>query len=321
MTPVIVTGGAGYIGSHVCKALHKAGFYPVSVDNLLRGHRSAVKWGPLEEVTIFNTRVLADIMARYKPVAVLHFAGLAYVGESVEDPALYYGTNVTGTLSVLNAMREAGVQNLIFSSSCAVFGDTPEIAGPDTPHDPISPYGRSKSMCEQIIKDFEKAYGEPYACIIRYFNAAGADPELEIGECHEPETHLIPLAIRAAMGKTKGLVVFGSNYPTYDGTQVRDYIHVQDLADFHVETLINRLKGAYSFTANLGRGYGYSILEVLDTVAEVVGKKVPHTFGDGNPADPPFLVCNDLGISWKPKYDLRAMIEHAYAWEQKKGEK
>ncbi len=232
--PILVTGGAGYIGSHACKALANAGYMPVTYDNLVYGHREAVKWGPLEEGDIADPIRLESVLRKYGPKAVMHFAAYAYVGESVENPSKYYRNNVAGTLTLLDTMRTCAVDKLIFSSTCATYGMPEQIPiTEDHPQNPINPYGRSKLMIEWILKDYAAAYGLKYVSL-RYFNAAGADPDGEIGEDHDPETHLIPLVLDVALGRRDHLNIFGTDYDTTDGTCIRDYIHVTDLADAHL---------------------------------------------------------------------------------------
>jgi UDP-arabinose 4-epimerase len=316
---VLVTGGAGYIGSHTAKALSRAGYMPVTVDNLSRGHAWAVKWGPLEQADLGDKEALRAIFRRWQPKAVLHFAAHAYVGESVSDPFLYYRNNVAGTLSLLEAMREAGCDKIVFSSTCATYG-TPDRnpITEDTPQQPVNPYGASKLMVERILGDADHAYGLR-SVILRYFNASGADPEGEIGEAHDPETHLIPLALEAAAGTGPGLKVFGKDYDTPDGTCIRDYIHVADLASAHVAALDRLRAGSGSCQINLGNGNGFSVLEVIRTIESVTGRKVPFEFAPRRPGDPPVLVADaqrasDL-LKWQPQYAaLDDQVRHAWQW-------
>ncbi|MDX9767331.1 MAG: UDP-glucose 4-epimerase GalE [Ectothiorhodospiraceae bacterium] len=317
-TTVLVTGGAGYIGSHACKALAAAGYLPVAFDSLEYGHEWAVQWGPFEHGHLEDRERLREVMQRHAPQAVMHFAAYAYVGESVTDPARYYRNNVAGTLTLLEAMREHDIRRIVFSSTCATYGNplTPLLAE-DHPQNPINPYGRSKLMIEQILADFAAAYGLRYAAL-RYFNAAGADPEARIGEDHDPETHLIPLAIAAALGGTP-LRVFGNDYPTPDGTAIRDYIHVDDLADAHVAAL-GRLEAKDECLAlNLGTGRGHSVREVIDAVEKVSGQKVPHTDAARRAGDPPQLVADatlakDM-LHWQARYtSLEDIVATAWRW-------
>jgi UDP-arabinose 4-epimerase len=289
---ILVTGGAGYIGSHACKALAQEGFTPIAFDNLVLGHRDAVRWGPLVEADIRDEDAVGETIRKYAIEAVIHFAAFAYVGESVGAPAKYYRNNVGGTLSLLDACRSAGVDKLVFSSSCATYG-VPDVL-PITeaaPQRPINPYGRTKLVVEQVLADYAHAYGSRHIAL-RYFNAAGADPDGEIGERHDPETHLIPLALLAAAGRREALEVFGEDYDTPDGTCIRDYIHVTDLARAHVLALRHLLDGGDSLALNLGSGSGSSIREVIGSVEHVTGRKVPHVTKPRRPGDPPVLYAD-----------------------------
>ena len=319
MTTVLVTGGAGYIGSHTAKALSRAGATPVVVDNLSRGHEDAVKWGPFENADILDTDALRAVLARHKPVAVIHFAAFAYVGESVADPYLYYRNNVAGTVSLLEAMRSAACDKIVFSSTCATYG-VPERTPIDetAPQTPVNPYGASKLMVERILRDAEAAY-DLKSVALRYFNAAGADPDGDLGERHDPETHLIPLVLRAARGEGFTLSVFGDDYETPDGSCVRDYIHVSDLADAHVLSLDNLLSGGASAAFNLGNERGYSVFDVIKCAEKVTGKSVPYTVSPRRPGDPPALVASAVRaretLGWAPKRgDLAVQIEDAWRW-------
>ncbi|MBF0480873.1 MAG: UDP-glucose 4-epimerase GalE [Desulfovibrionaceae bacterium] len=322
---ILVTGGAGYIGSHACKALRLAGYTPVTYDNMVYGHDWAVKWGPLETADILDAAALDRVFARYKPEAVLHFAAFAYVGESVADPQKYYHNNVTGTLSLLAAMRRHACSRIVFSSTCATYG-TPDVLPltEDHPQRPINPYGHSKLMIEQILRDFDAAYGVKHAAL-RYFNAAGADPDGDIGEDHDPETHLIPLVIHAAQGRRSRVEIFGTDYDTKDGTCVRDYIHVTDLAAAHIDALRCLENGGGSVVCNLGTGNGFTVREVIGMVERVSGKKVPAFEGPRRPGDPHALYANAAKavarLGWKPRYDnLEAIVETAWRWhESRKG--
>ena len=282
---VLVTGGAGYIGSHACKALARAGYLPVVYDNLSRGHADAVKWGPLIEGDLRDTDLLCETMRAHEVVAVIHFAAFAYVGESVREPGMYYANNVGGMVSLLAAMEQAGIGRIVFSSSCATYGiPSRQPISEDTPQEPINPYGRTKLICEWMLRDAGVANDLRHVAL-RYFNAAGADPEGEIGERHEPETHLIPLALMAANGQGE-LGIFGTDYPTPDGTCIRDYIHVSDLARAHVLALEYLLGGGDSVALNLGIGEGHSVLDVINTVARVTGRPVPHRETPRREGDP-----------------------------------
>jgi UDP-arabinose 4-epimerase len=320
-TNVMVTGGAGYIGSHACKALAAAGYTPVVYDNLVYGHRWAVRWGPLEEGDISERPRLDDVLSRYRPSAVLHFAAYAYVGESVEDPGKYYRNNVAGSLSLLEALRDHGIGNLVFSSTCATYGPPRLVPMPEEhPQQPINPYGRSKLMIEQMLDDFGAAHGLR-SIALRYFNAAGADPDGEIGELHVPETHLIPLVLAAAQGTQPHITVFGDDYQTPDGTCIRDYIHVTDLAQAHVLALRALEQGASSAAYNLGNGRGFSVREVIATAAEVTAREIPVRAGPRRAGDPPRLVGDATRIArelgWRPRYrELRSIVETAWRWMQ-----
>src|SRR5579862_9586875 len=290
MTPILVTGGAGFIGSHTCKALRAAGFDPTSYDSLVRGNSEAVRWGALEIGALADGARLREVLARYRPAAVVHFAALAYVGESNADPLLYYRNNVGGTAMLLDAMRDCGVGKIVFSSSCAVYGapaTTPITE--DAPCAPVNPYGATKMFCEQILKDCSAVFALNFIAL-RYFNAAGADPDGEIGECHVPETHAIPLLLEVAAGG-QGFTIFGDDYPTADGTCVRDYVHVTDLADAHVRALRALLDGADSMALNLGTGRGWSVRELVATVREVTSRDFTVQLGPRRPGDPPTLVA------------------------------
>ena len=316
---ILVTGGAGYVGAHACKALAGRGYRPVVYDNLVYGHRSAVKWGPLEVGELADRARLDAVIARYRPRAVMHFAAFTFVGESIADPGKYYRNNVAGTLSLLEALRDHGVGQLVFSSTAATYG-TPEVVPiPESAAKaPINPYGHSKLAAEQMIADFCAAHGLR-AAALRYFNAAGADADGDIGECHDPETHLIPLAMQAVTGDTPPLTVFGDDYPTPDGTFIRDYIHVTDLAAAHVLAL-DRLGQRDGFDAfNLGTGKGASIREVLQAVERVAGKAVPHSVGARRPGDPAVLVSDparaNRELGWTPaSSDLDTIVATAWAW-------
>jgi UDP-arabinose 4-epimerase len=319
---VLVTGGAGFIGSHTAKALAKNGLTPVTIDNLENGHRWAVKWGPFYKIDIGDKEAVKKVIISEEIKSVIHFAAYAYVGESVTNPQKYFYNNVSNTISMLDAIISTGVRNIVFSSSCATYG----IAGKDPIREddlqiPINPYGESKLFIEKVLKSYGKAYGINYA-VLRYFNAAGADPESEIGEVHNPETHLIPLAIGAAIGKNSGLQVFGDDYNTYDGTAVRDYIHVCDLADAHIKALDHLEAGKREIALNLGCGFGHSVHEIVKTVEKVTKMPVPHTVVQRRSGDPPILVANaSLAkevLEWKPRYpDIGTMIETAYNFFKK----
>jgi UDP-arabinose 4-epimerase len=317
---VFVTGGAGYIGSHACKALARAGWQPVVYDNLSYGHDWAVRWGPLERGDITDSARLDAVIAAVRPVAVMHFAAYTYVGESVQNPAKYYANNVVGTLTLLDAARRAGIERVVFSSTCATYG-MPQRAAMDEAHPqaPINPYGFTKLAVERILADYRAAYGIR-SIALRYFNAAGADADGEIGESHDPETHLIPLALGAALGKRPPITVFGNDYGTPDGTCIRDYVHVSDLASGHVAAL-ERLAGEPPRAAyNLGTGMGHSVRQVIDRIGALAGRPVPCADGPRRAGDPDRLVAavsHALGeLGWHPAHsDLDTILRTALQWE------
>ncbi len=319
---VLVTGGAGYIGSHACKALSKAGYLPVTYDNLVYGHEWAVKWGPFEKGSILDRGRLDEVIAKYKPVAVMHFAAFAYVGESVADPGKYYRNNVVGSLTLIEAARDAGIANFVFSSSCATYGIPAQVPiTEDTQQKPINPYGASKLMVERILADFGHAHGLR-SIALRYFNAAGADPDAETGEDHDPETHLIPLVLDAASGRRESITIFGADYNTPDGTCIRDYIHVADLADAHVKAVDALKGGAASGAYNLGLGRGFSVREVIAAAEQTTGLKVPAVFGPRRPGDPAQLISDPAkvrgALGWQPRFaELSEMLRTAWAWHQR----
>ena len=293
---VLVTGGAGFIGSHTAKLLAASGMEPVAYDNLSTGNRSAVRWGPFVHGDILDTAHLARTIARYEPAAVIHFAASAYVGESVEDPAKYYRNNVAGTQSLLDACRQGGVGTVIFSSSCATYGVPAHLPiREQTPQQPINPYGRTKLTVEHMLSEYATAYGLRYVAL-RYFNACGADLEGEIGEWHEPETHLVPRALMAASGAIPFLELFGDDYDTADGTCVRDYVHVWDLARAHVLAYTYLKAGGASLSVNVGTGRGTSVAEILAAIARVTGREVPVRIHPRRPGDPPALYA-DPGLA------------------------
>jgi UDP-arabinose 4-epimerase len=324
MDAVLLVGGAGYIGSHAAKYLSRQGYLPVVYDDLSRGHREAVKWGPLEVGDIADGRRLIEVMTRHRPVAVMHFAAFAYVGESVTDPGLYYRNNVVGTLSLLDSMRAARVPIVVFSSTCATYGVPTAIPiVEENPQNPINPYGRSKLMVEQILADYGAAYGLK-AVALRYFNAAGADPDGELGEDHDPETHLIPLVLEVAAGRRSFLDIYGTDYPTRDGTCVRDYIHVTDLAQAHALALRYLLGGGSSINLNLGNGTGYSVREVVAAAEAATGRKIAVSHLPRRPGDPPELVGSAQRarslLGWLPEYgSIDSIIRTAWAWHSRGG--
>lgn len=318
---ILVTGGAGYIGSHACKALAEAGYIPITFDNMVYGHTWAVRWGPLELGDISDRNRLNEVLSVYKPSAIMHFAAYAYVGESVSNPGKYYRNNVAGSLSLIEAARDFGINRFIFSSTCATYG-IPKVVPVSEAHpmNPINPYGASKLMIEQILKDFDLAHGIK-SISLRYFNAAGADPDCLIGESHEPETHLIPLVFDAATGRRSAIQIYGDNYDTPDGTCIRDYIHVSDLANAHVQALKALERGSATTAYNLGNGKGFSVREVIAAAEAVTGLRVPIEISHRRSGDPAQLIGdaskakNELG--WVPKFEkLDAILATAWRWHQ-----
>lgn len=323
---ILVTGGAGYIGSHTVLALQRAGYDVMILDNLVYGHRDLVERVLKVKLIVGDTsdRSLLDrLFAEHSIEAVMHFAAFTAVGESVADPGTYYRNNVTGTLTLLQAMVAAGVKKLVFSSTCATYGKPKRLPIPeDHPQNPISPYAASKAMVERILADFDGAYALK-SVRFRYFNAAGAEPTGSLGEDHQPETHLIPLALLTALGKRESLSVFGNDYPTEDGTCVRDYIHVCDLADAHVLGLGYLLNGGDSEVFNLGNGNGFSVRQVIETARLVTGRDIKAVECDRRPGDVPILVgSSDKArklLQWQPQYqDLQEIVAHAWQWHQKR---
>jgi UDP-arabinose 4-epimerase len=319
---ILVTGGAGYIGSHTCKALAAAGYKPVVYDNLDQGHVWAVKWGPLVVGDLADATLLRQTLDRFRITAVVHFAAHAYVNESVSNPRKYFRNNVANTLTLLETMLNVGVGHLVFSSSCATFGIPRHLPiDEDHPQQPINPYGLSKLFVENALRSYGPAYGLHYVTL-RYFNAAGADPEGEIGEDHRPETHLIPLAIAAAQGRIPHITIFGTDYDTPDGTAIRDYIHVADLATAHVKAIDHLRKGRTSHHINLGSGRGYSNREIIAAVEHVSGCSVPFVEGPRRPGDPPALIASVTRaravLGWTPAFSsLTSILETAWRWHQR----
>ncbi|HUC73305.1 MAG TPA: UDP-glucose 4-epimerase GalE [Stellaceae bacterium] len=316
---ILVTGGAGYVGAHACKALARAGYVPVVYDNLSRGHREAVRWGPLVEGDIADQARLCAVIAEHRVTAVVHFAAYAYVGESVADPALYYRNNLSGTLALLEAMRASDVAEIVFSSTCATYGTPDAVPIRETAaQNPINPYGETKLAIERALHWYGHAYGVR-SVALRYFNAAGADPEGEIGEDHEPETHLVPLVLQAALGQRQAIEVYGTDYPTPDGTAIRDYIHVVDLARAHLRAVERLHAGGGSIALNLGTGQGHSVREVIATAEAVSGRKIPARDAPRRPGDPPALVADPRlameTLGWCASHSsLEAIIRTAFAW-------
>jgi UDP-arabinose 4-epimerase len=316
---ILVTGGAGYIGSHACKALARAGYLPVVYDNLSRGHREAVRWGPLVEADVADRARLRAAFAEHRVAAVMHFAAFAYVGESVGDPALYYRNNLCGTLALLEAMRESGVGEIVFSSTCATYGTPEAVPIRETAAQyPVNPYGETKLAIERALHWYGEAYGLR-SVSLRYFNAAGADPDGEIGEDHAPETHLVPLVLQAALGRRAAIEVYGTDYPTPDGTAIRDYIHVADLAAAHLRAIERLRAGGAGIALNLGTGQGRSVREVIAAAEAVSGRKVPARDAPRRPGDPPVLVADPslayATLGWRAEQSsIETIIGTALAW-------
>ncbi len=320
---ILVTGGAGYIGSHACKALAHAGFRPVTLDNLVYGHREAVQWGPLIEGDLGDRSLLDNVMREHAIQAVVHFAAYAYVGESMQDPAKYFHNNVTNTVNLLTAMQENGVTPIVFSSTCATYG-MPKTLPMDESHPqaPVNPYGESKLFIERALHWFGVAHGTR-SVALRYFNAAGADPDGDIGEEHDPETHLIPLVIATALGQRDAIDIYGTDYPTPDGTAIRDYIHVTDLADAHVRALRYLFDNGESTRLNLGTGHGFSVREVIDAVARCTGLPIATRECPRRAGDPAELVADARRaqelLQWSPRCsDLDEIVATAFAWHARR---
>lgn len=317
---VLVTGGAGYIGSHTAKALAIAGMQPVVYDNLSEGHRESVKWGPLVEADLCDRAALERTIRDYRITSAIHFAAHAYVGESVIQPRKYFQNNTTNALALLDVLLDAGVDRFVFSSTCAVYGVPHSIPiSEDHPKVPVNPYGESKLFVERVLEWYRQAYGLKWVAL-RYFNAAGADPDGELGELHDPETHLIPIAIQAALGIRDKLEIFGTDYPTEDGTAVRDYVHVSDLADAHVLALQHLLLGGDSFVANLGTGHGVSVRELVAAVERASGRTVKVVSAPRRPGDPPRLIADPTHahrfLNWHPRFSsLDAIVQTALQWQ------
>lgn len=319
---ILIAGGAGYIGSHINKLLNKNGFRTVVFDSLVYGHREFVKWGEFVLGDLSDRDQIRLCFKRYPIDAVMHFSAFAYVGESVIHPGRYYLNNVSNTLNLLEVMKEANVRYFIFSSTCATYGIPHEMPiAEDHPQNPINPYGRSKLMIEEILKDYDRAYGMRHVNL-RYFNAAGADPDGEIGERHDPETHLIPLAVYSALGVRDDIKIFGTDYPTKDGTCIRDYIHVSDLSDAHIKALEYLMDKDASNSFNLGNGIGHSVREIIDAVKRISRKDVRVIESERREGDPPVLISNYKKavevLGWRPRYaDVDTIVETAYRWHSK----
>jgi UDP-glucose-4-epimerase GalE len=320
---ILIVGGAGYIGSHTAKRVAQAGGNPVVFDNLVYGHEWAVRWGPFVRGDLADAELVKQVLLEHRITAVIHFAAYAYVGESVAHPRKYFRNNVVSTLNLLDAMVDAGVRDIVFSSTCATYGEPREVPiAEGHPQHPVNPYGETKLAVEKILHWYGGAYGIRHAAL-RYFNAAGADPDGELGEEHDPETHLIPLAIAAALGQGGVLNIFGTDYPTPDGTAVRDYIHVSDLADAHWSALEHLARSGESLRLNLGTGKGHSVREVVASVERASGRKVPVREADRRPGDPPALVADAREaarvLGWRPRYpELDTIVGHALRWHERR---
>lgn len=318
---ILVVGGAGYVGSHAARFLSRAGHSIWVYDNLSQGHRSAAPAGSLIEGDLHDGDRLREVLREHRIEAVMHFAAYALVGESVSDPARYYQNNVVGTLSLLDAMRVADVRQIVFSSTTATYGEPERVPiVEETPQHPINPYGFTKLVIEEALADYARAYDFAYAAL-RYFNAAGASPDGDIGEDHTPETHLIPLVLQVALGQRAEITVFGDDYPTPDGTCIRDYVHVDDLADAHLKAL-ERLQPGKGLEVNLGSGHGYSVREVIDSCRRVTGHAIPERIGERRPGDPSALVADiaraGRELDWRPRYrELDPIVETAWRWHSK----
>lgn len=321
MTNILVTGGAGYIGSHACKLLRAAGFTPVTFDNFSTGWKQAVKFGPVFEGDLLDPDALNRCFEEHKPAAVMHFAALSQVGEAMSKPGLYWRNNVSGSLNLIEAAVEAGCMNFVFSSTCATYGDQDNVVlDENSAQMPLNAYGASKRAIEDILRDFEAAHGLRHI-IFRYFNVAGADPEAEVGEFHRPETHLIPVMLEAIEGKRDALTIYGTDYDTPDGTCIRDYVHVCDLVEAHILGLKWLLDDKESRVFNLGTGDGFSVREVIDASRSVTNRDVPHTTGPRRAGDAVKLVSGSeraiKELGWSPKRsNMRDMIEDAWRWQQ-----
>jgi len=322
---VLVAGGAGYIGSHACKALAKAGHVPIVLDDLSTGNEWAVRWGTFVHGNVGDRDLVVYTLRSQKIDALMHFAASAYVGESVEDPGKYFRNNVVHSLALLDAIREAGVRQVVFSSTCATYGDPVELPIDEShPQNPVNPYGESKLFIEKALRWYGRAYGMQWIAL-RYFNAAGADMDAEIGEMHDPEPHLIPLIMQAARGERASVSILGSDYGTPDGTAVRDYIHVDDLAQAHILAMHHLSKGGQSGAFNLGTGQGYSVRQVIAAVEKCSGRTVPVVEKDRRPGDPHSLVASAARAAqtfgWRPVHNLDSIVASAWAWESIKNER
>ncbi|MFA6185121.1 MAG: UDP-glucose 4-epimerase GalE [Candidatus Shapirobacteria bacterium] len=318
---ILIVGGAGYIGSHINKELNKQGYTTVVFDSLIKGHKEAVKWGDFFQGDLGNIEDIRGVFKKYPIDAILHFAAFIEVGESVKDPQKYYKNNVANTLNLFQVMLENDVKKIIFSSTAATFGN-PQYSPIDEKHlqIPINPYGQAKLMVEKILADYDVAYGLKYVAL-RYFNACGADLDGEIGENHNPESHLIPLILDAALGKREDIKIFGTDYPTTDGTCIRDYVHVTDLAQAHILALKKLIDGGESDSFNLGNGSGFSVKQVIEVAKKVTGVDFKVTEVDRRAGDPPELIADSKKareiLKWEPKYfDLETIISSAWNWHK-----
>ena len=318
MRDILVVGGGGYIGSHTCLDLAEKGYTPIVYDNFSNGHREFVKWGPVEEGDIRDRARLDEVFRKYAPAAVIHFAALIEVGESVKDPLAFYENNVAGSLTLVAAARAANCRRLVFSSTCATYGVPEQTPMTEThPQAPINPYGRSKLITEEILRDL-CAHDGFRAVTLRYFNAAGADPEGRIGERHDPETHAVPLAIEAALGRRNGFSIFGDDYDTRDGSCVRDFVHVMDLAEAHTRAIDHLLNNGRSVALNLGTGKGTTVKELLAAIGDVAGREIAITQASRRPGDTAALVAdNSMArdvLGWVPRNDLSSIVSTAWKW-------
>ena len=325
MQKILVSGGAGYVGAHCCLALSEAGFIPVVYDNLSNGHASFVQWGPLEQGDIRDASKLDEVISKHTPIAVLHLAALIEVADSVKNPGRFYENNVMGAVTLIEAARRGGIDAMVFSSTCATYGDPKFVPMDEThPQEPINPYGRTKLMVEQALADYSRYTGFR-SVSLRYFNAAGADEKGRIGERHEPESHAIPLALQTALGQRQGFKLFGTNYATRDGTAVRDYIHVMDLADAHVRALYYLLDGGATTAFNLGTGTGTTISELIDTIRRITNTSFLVERSERREGDAPTLVADSSRahnvLGWSPLRDLDAIVHSAWNWHAAEGKR
>jgi UDP-glucose 4-epimerase len=321
MTNILVTGGAGYIGSHTCLALTEKGHTPVVYDNLVNGHREFVQWGPFEQGDVRDRARLEQVIQSYKPEAIVHFAGLIEVAESVANPIAFFDNNVSGSVTLFATALEAGIDKIVFSSTCATYGIPQEIPMREShPQSPISPYGTSKLLVERILNDLD-TYQNMRSVILRYFNAAGADVKGRIGEWHNPESHVIPIAIDVARGKRSLFKIYGSNYPTIDGTCIRDFIHVADLADAHARSIDYLLGGGTSIALNLGTGQGTSVKQLVQAIERISNTRLPTELAARRQGDPPELVADNTKakaiLRWQPIHGLEDIVKSAWNWHHK----